>query len=35
MNLDIKAYIDDHQTEMFGLLEELVVIQSGSWNKPG
>ena len=31
----IKAYINDHQTQMFDLLKELVCIQSGSWNKEG
>jgi len=31
----IKSYIDDHRQEMFGLLEELVCIQSGSRNKQG
>jgi glutamate carboxypeptidase len=35
MNPFIKTYINDHQTQMFGLLKELVCIQSGSLNKEG
>lgn len=35
MNSIIKAYINDHRTQMFGLLKELVCIQSGSRNKEG
>jgi len=35
MNPFIKAYINDHHPQMFGLLKELVCIQSGSWNKEG
>jgi glutamate carboxypeptidase len=35
MNPFIKAYIKDHHPQMFGLLKELVCIQSGSWNKEG
>jgi len=31
----LNSYIDDHRLEMFGLLEELVCIQSGSKNKEG
>ncbi|MCP4721259.1 MAG: M20 family metallopeptidase [Desulfobacteraceae bacterium] len=31
----ITSYINDHRSEMFGLLEELVCIQSGSRNKEG
>jgi glutamate carboxypeptidase len=35
MNPFIKAHINDHRSEMFGLLKELVCIQSGSRNKLG
>ncbi len=35
MNPVIKAYINSHQPQMFGLLKELVCIQSGSRNKAG
>ena len=35
MNPTITSYINDHQSEMFGLLKELVCIQSGSRNKQG
>jgi glutamate carboxypeptidase len=35
MNPLITSYINDHKAQMFGLLEELVCIQSGSFNKEG
>jgi glutamate carboxypeptidase len=35
MTPTIAAYLNDHRPEIFGLLEELVLIQSGSSNKPG
>ncbi len=35
MNPAITSYINDHKSEMFGLLEELICIQSGSRNKQG
>ncbi len=35
MNPIITSYLNDHLPEMYGLLEELVLLQSGSTNKPG
>lgn len=35
MTPTITSYLNDHRPEMFGLLEELVLLQSGSTNKPG
>jgi glutamate carboxypeptidase len=35
MNPDITSYMNTHRQEMFSLLEELVIIQSGSRNKKG
>ncbi len=35
MNPDVTSYINNYKQEMFDLLEELVLIQSGSRNKKG
>ena len=35
MNPEITAYIMDNRSALFSLLEELVLIQSHSWNKAG
>ncbi len=35
MNSQIKSFVMDHKSELFSLLEELVLIQSYSYNKTG
>ena len=35
MNPEIKSYFDEHSSQAYSLLEELVLIQSGSMNKAG
>ena len=35
MNPIITSYLNDHLLEIYGLLKELVLLQSGSTNKPG